>query len=715
MTFSSAALIAVALPNILIGLTVLLRNIKNITNISFMFFVAFVALWSGGLAGFTEAHDNSSALYWSKLYYIAATGIAVSLFIFCRNYLSDRQSSIIMTAMYALPAVLITVLILLIPNFLTDSIAGNHGNREVILNPLHYLIYTIVFVFYFFSAIAKLNRRISNVSGNNAIHLRLVLTGVLLAGVLGMFFNLFLPWLGNYRLIWVGPQFSVIMVGFIAYGILRHRLFDIRAVIARSFAYITSFTFIGLIFAITFNLLVTFLFDRNPPVQEILLITTLMWFFAVLYQPFKRLFDRITGDLFYRERYDSQVILDKLSSLLATEINLKTIVEKSSVLINGALNPSYLRFVVFKDGEAFIDEGGENNQRAVLRPEIDNFSDVLIIRDEADEKAKEFLDLYDADVLLKLRTNEETVGAILLGPKQSGTVYSKQDIDLLAISEKELAIAVQNARYFEQIQEFNVKLQQEVEQATSELRASNEKLKALDEAKDEFISMASHQLRTPLTSVKGYISMIADGDAGRVKPEQKRLLDEAFASSQRMVYLIADLLNVSRMRTGKFVVEPSKVNLADIVEEEIKQLKPTINARRLKITFDKPQNLPLVMLDATKIRQVIMNFIDNAIYYTPAGGQIDVRLAARKDRLEYTVKDNGIGVPKEDHAKLFTKFFRASNARKARPDGTGLGLYMAQRVVSAQGGSIIFKSAKDKGSTFGFMFPLQNIKVKTAK
>jgi signal transduction histidine kinase len=216
--------------------------------------------------------------------------------------------------------------------------------------------------------------------------------------------------------------------------------------------------------------------------------------------------------------------------------------------------------------------------------------------------------------------------------------------------------------------------------------------------------MSSHQLRTPLTSVKGYLSMVLDGDAGKITSLQRKLLNQSFVSAQRMVYLISDMLNVSRLRTGKFVIEPIPCNLASVVKEEIVQLNETIKGRNLKLIFDRPEHFPTVLLDETKLRQVIMNFIDNAVYYTPAGGQIKVVLKDDPNTIELTVTDTGIGVPYSEQFHLFSKFFRAKNAKRMRPDGTGLGLFMAKKVIIAQGGSIIFKSQEGKGSTFGFTF-----------
>jgi signal transduction histidine kinase len=217
--------------------------------------------------------------------------------------------------------------------------------------------------------------------------------------------------------------------------------------------------------------------------------------------------------------------------------------------------------------------------------------------------------------------------------------------------------------------------------------------------------MASHQLRTPLTSVKGYVSMVLEGDVGKIAPMQRKLLEQAFISSQRMVYLIADLLNVSRLRTGKFIIEPGPTDLSDVIQGEVAQLRDIAKSRGLELAYKPPPQFPALMLDEAKIRQVIMNFTDNAIYYTPSGGHITLNLVDKPESVEFTVVDDGMGVPKNEQHRLFTKFYRAANAKKARPDGTGLGLFMAKKVVAAQGGAIIFSSVEGKGSTFGFTFP----------
>ena len=296
-------------------------------------------------------------------------------------------------------------------------------------------------------------------------------------------------------------------------------------------------------------------------------------------------------------------------------------------------------------------------------------------------------------------------GAVVISDKYDGVPFTQNELIILSSAVGQFDLLLENNSQFETIQRFNVQLKEEVDQATKELNKTYNRLKELDETKDEFISMASHQLRTPLTSIKGNVSMILDGDAGDITSLQRDLLTQAFVSSQRMVYLVADLLNVSRLKSGKFVIELRPTNLPEVVNTEVNQVSEVAKSRGLELKVETPKSFPTLMLDETKTRQVIMNFVDNAIYYTPNGGKIRVVFDETNDYADVRVIDSGIGVPKADQKKLFSKFYRSNNARKARPDGTGLGLFMAKKVIVAQGGKIIFESKEGKGSTFGFRFP----------
>lgn len=321
------------------------------------------------------------------------------------------------------------------------------------------------------------------------------------------------------------------------------------------------------------------------------------------------------------------------------------------------------------------------------------------------EDAKSALGILDKSLnipslyLTKLKARSDLTGLMVVGLDEP--MPHLDDIELIERLSEPTGIAF-----------YNRLLQEENQNVLEQLKQTNDKLKEIDEAKDEFISMASHQLRTPLTSMKGYVSMVLDGEAGQISDTQRGMLQQAFNSSQRMVYLISDLLNVSRLRTGKFIINNKVTDLPQVVDSEISQLKEVAADRQISLVYNEPTSFPLLMLDETKIRQVIMNFLDNALYYTKRGGRITVDLVASEKNVEYTVTDTGLGVPKSEQPQLFTKFYRASNAKKMRPDGTGLGLYMAKKIIAAQGGTILFSSVEGQGCTFGFLFPRQRMEVR---
>jgi signal transduction histidine kinase len=547
---------------------------------------------------------------------------------------------------------------------------------------------------------------------SQAIYIMLALGASILVGITG---NLILP-LFNIDISYefFSPITSLIVISFIAYAITRHGLFDVRPFIARSFAYALSLiVIIGIFLASTVLLFSTYL-NKDVPTSEILLFAILSLILAILFQPVKYYFDKISNKIFYRDSYNAQDLINKVNSRLVNTLDLNKLLSNTAELIEDELHVEFCDFYLDPNASIEFHLAGTNsklftNPAWPLFLEYFTNNESKVVRannNELDSEVKSALYKLDIEIAIKMNSNGEEVGYLMVGPRKSGSSFTNQDTQLLEIIADEVAIAVQNSLRFSEISQFNVTLQKKINNATNELQQSNEKLVKLDEAKDEFISMASHQLRTPLTSVKGYISMILEGDAGEINETQKKFLDQAYISSQRMVYLIADLLNVSRLKTGKFVIEKAPTYLPDVIESEVSQLYGTAEARDLKMIFHKPDEFPMIDLDETKIRQVIMNFADNAIYYTPHGGKITIELKKLKNSIEYTVTDTGIGVPKAEQHHLFNKFYRAANAKQARPDGTGLGLFMAKKVIIAQGGAIIFKTTEGKGSTFGFSFPL---------
>lgn len=409
----------------------------------------------------------------------------------------------------------------------------------------------------------------------------------------------------------------------------------------------------------------------------------------------------------FKPRYDAKDVLASVSQAAAQHIELDLFAPKVLGIIGRSLGSSKLYIYIVGRNLNLLYTYTHGTPREAA-PSFDvqllTHSEPVLLTSRLRPNSQLYTRLQTANIeaVARLATANGVNGYIAVGRKPHGAPLSRKDSDLLSLVSNEIALAIENSLRYEEIRQFSETLRRKVEDATAELRASNKKLKAMDQTKDEFISLTSHQLRTPLTTIKGYLSMLLDGDAGEVTPQQRKLLEEAFNSSQRMAHLISDFLNISRIQTGKFEIELSDVNLADVLDEEISQLRISASSRGLTLDYDKPEHFPLLSTDEGKLRQVMMNFIDNAIYYSPSGSSIRIVLRASAAAIEFTVIDHGIGVPKDEQHKLFTKFSRASNAKKQRPDGTGIGLFMAKKVIVALGGVIIFESKEGAGSTFGF-------------
>lgn len=403
----------------------------------------------------------------------------------------------------------------------------------------------------------------------------------------------------------------------------------------------------------------------------------------------------------------------KLITILTSTVSIRDLLERVAIEVQSISGAKSVSFFVYKPGGHFVSSGTKGYLRptasdcALLESYFYRTGKTSVrarnLHDEAE--TRRLLKSYRIDFVMPLIRGDQITGFLFIGPKQQGA-YSSYDIGMVFDIKSELAIAIQNAASLEAVKDLNANLQQRIDSATHELRESNEQLRGLDTAKDEFVSMASHQLRTPLTSVKGYISMVLEGDAGKITKMQKQLLREAFTSSERMVHLINDFLNVSRVQTGKFMVERHSVDLAKIVKQEVHALETTAQSRDLKLAVEVPPKPVVMDLDEGKIRQVIMNFIDNALYYSRPDTEIKVTLRLFPNEARLEVTDHGIGVPFAQQKQLFTKFFRADNARTQRPDGTGVGLYLAKMVIDGHDGKLIFSSKEGQGSTFGFKLPL---------
>lgn len=518
--------------NVTLSSVIIFHNPRSRINIFYSLAALSAALWALGVAFFRIA-DFPLALAIARFYYVAAALIAVFFLQFALVFPEGLRTSWSRMRYAALYLPLPFIALLLFTDAYFVSYAQTLHGKDVRLGPA-YLSYVLYFVGYVGAAFWILFNKFRKASAVARAQLWFVLTGVGIAMAFGMWFNLFLP-ITNYRFIWAGPPFTIVMVSFIGYAILKHSLYNVKVIATEAFG-------IGLALVL-----------------------------------FVRLFTSASA---------TDVILNALILVIAASIA------------------------------------------------------VLLIRSVLKE------------------------------------VEQREKIQTLA----------------------------------TELATANTELKRLDAAKSEFISIAGHQLRAPLTFIKGYVSMFLEGTLGPVSDFARESMKKVFVSTEQLVRLVGDLLDLSRIEAGRMRYQMTRVVLADLAREVVRQFEATARAKGLILLFQNRDAGELAVNgDPDKLREVVTNLVDNAIKYT-ASGRVVVELYAQERAgrrwLTLKVQDSGIGIKTADLAKMFTKFTRTEEARRLRPDGMGLGLYIVKKIIDDHGGEVTVASpGLGRGSAFSVMLP----------
>jgi signal transduction histidine kinase len=294
-----------------------------------------------------------------------------------------------------------------------------------------------------------------------------------------------------------------------------------------------------------------------------------------------------------------------------------------------------------------------------------------------------------ARIAVPFLRDRRPIGLLLLESKRPG-LFSAEITDFLNRLSDHAAIAVANARFYSEVQEANI-------------------------AKSDFISFVSHELKTPMTSIKGYADLLSVGAVGEVNQAQAEFLATIRSNVDRMATLVSDLADVSRIEAGRLRLDYGPVPVREVVDEVIRSSSRQVEEKKLELSVEIPATLPAVWGDRTRLVQILSNLLSNAVKYTDPGGQLAIRAevvrrttngAVRGDSVRIVVADTGIGIRPEDHAQIFTKFFRCDDQKTREVTGTGLGLNITKNLVEMQGGEIWFESEFRRGSRFYFTVPV---------
>lgn len=299
-------------------------------------------------------------------------------------------------------------------------------------------------------------------------------------------------------------------------------------------------------------------------------------------------------------------------------------------------------------------------------------------------------------IVYPLRFGNEVLGVLSLSASRDLKELSRYEYESIGGILGLVALALYKAKIYEDLQK-----------TTAQLEDANAQLKTLDKAKSEFLSVASHQLYTPLTAIRGYLSMLLEGDYGKIPHEQQPVVDIIEKSAVRLITLIKDLLDISRIESGRLELKLESVDMVAMAETLVKDLMPNALNKKLKLDFVKDDTVPHVVADAQRIRQVVLNIVDNAIKYTEKG-TVTVTVKTEGDEVILAVKDTGKGITEEEIKRLFNKFTRVGGASRFHTEGAGLGLFVAKQMVQEHHGDVTVTSpGLGKGSTFTIRLPAE--------
>jgi len=509
-------------------------------------------------------------------------------------------------------------------------------------------------------------------------------------------------------------------------GILQYQLFDVRIIIRRTIVYTTLLTALFLTYGIIILLFAQLLpygsFNQNTLIPNF--IASLVIGFS--FDPLRRWLQDRTDAFLYKKEYQQQSVLRDLSSNLnnvigldeALEIVMQTITktikvhhavsyvfqpaENSGLAIKRIKQIGYqnTKNLLLQDRDFTVDYFANNPQILTTNALLDTLEDEEKEIEELSHRSKDKnknldnlgevireharkqtvlrkLRTLDAEIAVPLHLDKQCIGLILLSGKLSDEPYGTNDIQLLELIGANAISSIQKAKLYEG-----------------------------DQMKSEFVSIASHELLTPISAIEGYLSMILDEHIGTVDEQARGYLTKVYLSSKRLSQLVKDLLSVSRIESGKMTINLQAVDMSKMITDTIDQLRFVAQNKGLTLEYTPPATaLPMVKADPDRVMQVLVNLVSNGIKYTPKGN-VTLKMSSKAGHIQVDVSDTGLGMSKDQRAHLFEKFYRVASSDTVGIMGTGLGLYITKSIMERMGGSISLDSTPGKGSTFTIILPI---------
>ncbi|NTW61775.1 hypothetical protein HGB24_03795 [Candidatus Saccharibacteria bacterium] len=684
------------------------RGYKIRLNRLFSFFSFSLATWlvSSDLLNFTSVISPSVASMLDHLLYASALAAVMFLTLFVLELSGDKKvyQKIVKYSMWPM-------MVVLIMSGVTNLIdAGVDIQNGIYMDMYGPYIWLFVASLFYMTALMLVGifMGVLRSTGYKKSQIKITGIGLMVAVPSVIFFAMLMPLVtGQESWSFVSSMPILILIVTLYYSVVRYHLFDIRLAAVRTLAYSMS---LGLLVGVYYGLaiILTGLFKfQGAIISENPLNVLVMFVLILVFQPVKKFFDRFTNQVFYRDYYDSDAFLDELNRVLTTTNNLRSMLERAAKKISGTLKCEQAFFFVQSHNGHFLTAGTANHT-------IFNRDDIMTLRAAikhnqttrhntdtatmgskieiasllpAGNPLRLFMQHHKLEIILPLY-HQGMLGYLFLGEHRTSH-YTSRDIKVLSVIDDSLAIAVQNALSVESIRESNIELRQ------------------IDKIKDEFVSIASHELRTPMTVIRGFVNLLQREQLGGLNDGQQEILAKINDNTKTLINLVNDMLDISKLEANKMDITIGRHNLLDLTDASIDKIRLMFDKKG--ITLKNTVKDVVVKTDPNGFDRIMTNLLGNAYKFTNSGGKVEVSSSVDKHTGMVTicVSDTGVGIPESAMGKLFKKFSQINNYLQRQVGGTGLGLSICKQMVERLGGTIWVESKVGVGSKFYFTIPIK--------
>jgi len=702
-----------------LGLFVFIKNPKKPLNFTFSLHALSISLWLfGTFMMFLNVDNYDMAIFWDRFIYGSVVFIPAFMYHFCLA-LTERRPNKLLYIAYALS--IIFFFLSRTDYFVYDLFVYEWGvhTKAAFFHHIFLLYFTSYVVIWFFDVYRYYKELSSPFLKYQA---KYFFAAFLILFTIGP--TAYLPAYGIsiYPFSYLsGLVFSIIL----AYAILKHRFMDTTVATGKVVTYLLTFLTIGFFGYAVSVLSSTFNISQSYQVISSAVLA------GILFKPLFVAYENFSSRYLYYSFYSSQKILEELSGKLTKILDIDELADLTTKTIMDTMKLDRA-VILLRDEETgkfdikrnfgFKEENGislvtdnflTKHLKKTDKPLIYEELSLMISSTDKEMEKREIRKLQEnmkrieASLCNLLITKEKVVGMIVLGEKKSKDPYTDQDVKLIDSLCKQISVSVLNAKLYSQVEDLKNNLEERVEEQVKELKKAYKKLQRIDKAKTEFMSIVSHQLRTPLSIIKGHLSMVTEGVYDDDEGKKKKILQDVYDSNERLITLVNDVLNISRIQSGRVEISKEEVDMKEVTKKIVEKMKGSLNGKDVKLIFENPKEENLkTKADSSKIENALINLIDNAIKYTNQG-EVRVSLRKEEDSLLVEIKDTGEGMNKEEIEKLFETFSRGDAGKKHWIQGAGLGLYIARQFIEMHDGKVWADSqGKGKGSQFYVTLPL---------